>query len=165
MATALEGTESAAGSIRKVNYTHDAMIDLILARPDLSQGAIAKEFGYGQAWISRIFNSDAFQARLAARKTEVIDPSLVMTFEEKLKGLADQSLEIIAKKLEESPTLDGGLRALELSSKALGYGARQQNVAIQQNFVVALPQKAPSVEAWGSKYENVPFLSAEQVAG
>ena len=156
MATPLEGTESAAGAIARVSYTHDSMIDLIIANPAISQGAIAQHFGYTQAWVSRVFNSDAFQARLAARKTEIVDPQLVLTIDEKLKALASKSLDVVLEKLTVTNSAEMGLKALEITSKALGYGARQQNLNVQQNFVVALPPKAASAEEWAAAHGGGP---------
>lgn len=149
MATPLQGTVSAANAIDRVKYTHDAMIDLIIANPAISQNAIAQHFGYTPPWVSRVMNSDAFLARLAERKTEVIDPVLVASIEEKMRTLASKSLDVVLDKLSlPSPSVEVGLKALEITSKALGYGARQGNLAVQQNFVVALPAKAASAAEW-----------------
>lgn len=164
MSAPLEGTASAAGAIARVKYTHDALIDAMIANPAAKQGQLAKLFGYTESWISRIVNSDAFQARLAARKADIVDPVLTMTIDEKLKGLASQSLDILAEKLELTRSPDLAYKAAELSLKAAGYGARQQNVAVQQNFVVALPAKAASVEEWEAKFNGgVPLLTPDQV--
>ena len=148
MAEPLMGTESAAGAIQRVKYTHDALIDMIIANPAVSQGQLATAFGYTQGWLSRVMNSDAFQARLAARKMEVVDPQLVLSIDEKLRALASKSLDVVLDKLSVTQNPDTALKALEVTSKALGYGARQQNLNVQQNFVVALPPKAASAEEW-----------------
>lgn len=152
MATALQSTESAAGAIARVKYTHDAMIDLIIANPALTQNDLAKNFGYTVPWVSRIMNSDAFQARLAERKSELVDPSLVASIDEKLRALASKSLDVVLEKLTVTQSAEMGLKALEISSKALGYGARQQNLNVQQNFVVALPPKAASAADWAAAH-------------
>ena len=55
---------------RRVKYSHDAMIDLIIASPGIQQNTLAIHFGYTVGWISTIMQSDAFQAKLAARKDE-----------------------------------------------------------------------------------------------
>ena len=151
----LEGTASAQYAIARVKYSHDAMIDLILAQPAIKQGEIAKHFGYSPAWVSRIMNSDAFLARLAQRKSDIIDPTLVMTVEEKLRAVAAKSLEVVLDKLE-SPavTFDQALAASNMASKALGYGARERNLQVQTNFVVALPAKAESATGWAAKYSG-----------
>lgn len=152
MSKPLDGTESAANAIARVRYSHDAMIDMIVANPSVSQGELAAAFGYTQAWVSRVMNSDAFQARLAERKGDIVDPVLVASVEEKLRTLASKSLDVVLDKLETTKSADMGLKALEISTKALGYGARQSNLTVQQNFVVALPDKAPSEAAWAGRY-------------
>ena len=152
MAEPLMGTESAAGAIQRVKYTHDALIDMIIANPAVSQGQLATAFGYTQGWLSRVMNSDAFQARLAARKMEVVDPQLVLSIDEKLRALASKSLDVVLDKLAVTQNPDTALKALEVTSKALGYGARQQNLNVQQNFVVALPPKAASAEEWAATH-------------
>lgn len=138
--------------VDKVRYTHEAMIDLIIDQPSISQNEIAKYFGYSVGWISQIITSDAFQAKLAERRGELIDPMLVRSLEERFKGLATQSLEVVQKRLEATSDADLALKALEITTKALGYGARAQNVAIQQNFVVQAPTKAATIEDWSSEY-------------
>ena len=152
MAEPLMGTESAAGAIQRVKYTHDALIDMIIANPAVSQGQLATAFGYTQGWLSRVMNSDAFQARLAARKMEVVDPQLVLSIDEKLRALASKSLDVVLDKLAVTQNPDTALKALEVTSKALGYGARQQNLNVQQNFVVALPPKAASASEWAAAH-------------
>lgn len=149
----LQGTESAAAAIQRVHYTHDAMIDCILREPKITQGKLAEFFGYTQAWVSRILNSDAFQARLAQRKSELVDPTLALTIDERLRALATKSLDVLQEKLElPSATFDMALETAKVATKALGYGARQNNLQVQQNFVVALPPKAPSASEWAEKY-------------
>ena len=111
--------------IEKVRYSHDAMIDIILSNPSIHQSALAKYFGYTQAWVSTIMSSDAFQARLAQRREEVLDPALTLSIEERFRALSTRSLEVLMEKLAEpasqvSETL--ALRAAELGAKALGIG-------------------------------------------
>lgn len=150
--TPLQGTQSAQRAIARVNYSHDAMIDLLIAQPGITQGELAKHFGYTQAWVSRIRNSDAFLARLAQRKADIVDPAIALSVDEKLRAVAAKSLDVVLEKLEQVPTFDQAMEAAAMASKALGYGARQQNLNVQQNFVVALPQKAPSAGDWAAKY-------------
>lgn len=154
MTEPLQGTQSGANAIARVKYTHDAMIDLVVTNPGLSQGEIAKHFGYTQAWVSRIFASDAFQARLAARKEEIVNPVITASVQDRIQGLAMQSLEIIAEKLEATRNPDLALKAFELSTKAAGYGARQDKVQVQNNFVVALPPKVEDPTAWAAKHRG-----------
>lgn len=157
----LQGTESAANALGRVKYTHDAMIDIMIANPGANQGELAKTFGYTQAWVSRVCNSDAFLARLAERKKDLVDPAIAFSLDEKFRSLADTALDVVMEKLTVTRNPDTALKALELASKAMGYGARQQNLNVQQNFVVAMPGKAPSSEAWASVYApQSPALAA-----
>jgi hypothetical protein len=148
MATPLQSTESAANALGRVHYHHDAMIDLILAVPGISQGEIAKQFGHTQAWVSRIFCSDAFQARLAERKTELLDPTIIASLEERMRGVTMQSLDILAAKLEATQSAEMALQTLGVTTKALGFGARTNTPQVQNNFVVMVPEKSKSVSDW-----------------
>lgn len=154
MSAPLQGTQSAATAIARVKYSHDAMIDLIIANPMMTQGQIAQHFGYTQPWVSRIFNSDAFLARLAERKGDLVDPSISLTIDEKLRAVADRSLDVVLDKLSLTPTFDMAMKGLEVASKALGYGARKENAVVQNNFVVALPGKAESAQSWMEKHSG-----------
>ena len=152
MSEPLLGTASAANAIARVKYSHDAMIDLLIANPAISQNELAANFGYTVPWVSRIMNSDAFQARLALRKEELLDPVIVASIEEKFRALASKSLDVVLDKLSVTNSAELGLKALEISAKALGYGARQQNLSVQTNFVVALPAKAADADSWASAH-------------
>lgn len=166
MATPLQGTKTGEGAIARVRYTHDAMIDLILAQPDLKQHQIAGYFGYTEAWVSRVFGSDAFQARLAERKTELVDPTIVASLNEKITALAHQSLDILADKLQATKSADMALKSLELSTKALGMGARVGNQTnVQNNYVALMPEKATDEQAWATqaKQNAVPRITQPQV--
>ena len=111
------------GRLRRISYTHDAMIDLIIEQPELNQGQIAAHFGYTESWMSNIMASDAFQARMAARREEVIDPELKATIEERFRALVIQSLKVLQNKLNAPMVSDQvALRAAELGAKALGIG-------------------------------------------
>mgnify|MGYP003429802526 CR=1 FL=1 len=119
--------------ITKVSYSHDAMIDFIIADPTITQNALATKFGYTAGWVSQIIASDAFQARLAERTGELVDPTIRATVEEKFRGIVIRSLEILKEKLDR-PTAqipdNLALRSIELSSRALGYGARDSQPAV-----------------------------------
>lgn len=153
MATPLQGTESASNALQRVAYSHDALIDTMLANPFASQGDLARMFGYTQAWISRVINSDAFNARLAERKTELIDPTITATIEEGLKALASVSLNVLLDKLTLNQDENLALKTMEVTTKALGYGLKQPTMTpIQNNFVVALPERIQSAENWAQAY-------------
>lgn len=122
--------------IQKVNYSHDGMINLILANRGITQNEIARHFGYSASWVSQVMSSDAFQAKLLERAQEIEDPALKASVEDGLRGLISRSMEILKAKLDAEPDKipdQLAIRTLELSTRALGYGAREQTVAVQVN--------------------------------
>jgi hypothetical protein len=122
----------AARGISKVHYTHDAMINCIIADPCISQNELAAHFGYTAGWVSQVIASDSFQSRLAERTSELVDPTIRATVEDRFKGIVLRSLEILREKLDKpSHQIPDNLvlRSVELSSRALGYGAREAQPA------------------------------------
>jgi len=112
-------------SIQKVSYTHDAMIDMLISNPGISQGELAAHFGYTPAWISTIMSSDAFKEKLEARREEVVNPIIRVTMEDRFTAVVMKSLEVLQEKLEQPHTAvpdQLALQAAGLGAKALGKG-------------------------------------------
>lgn len=147
------GSGVKGNAIVQVSYTHDAMIDLILANPSINQNQIAKHFGYTPGWVSQVMSSDAFKNRLADRKNHLVDPLIAQELDAQLEGLARQAAANVRKRLEDNPN-DGNfaLRVLDMGTKALGFGARERGnsgpVVAPVQFLVVTPEKAASAEEW-----------------
>jgi DNA-binding MarR family transcriptional regulator len=112
-------------AIKRFNYSHDAMIDEILRNPSVTQNELAAAFGYTPSWVSLVISSDAFQERLTQRKSELVDPSIQASIEERFKALTRRSLEVLQEKLQQPATAipdQLALRAAELGAKALALG-------------------------------------------
>lgn len=155
-----KGYDQSHNRINKCRYSHEAMIDVIVANPSIKQNELAKTFDKSVPWVSRIIGSDAFQAALAKRREEVTDPYLIATIEERFKGLANQSLDILAEKLNSSQNADLALKALDVSVKALGFGARQGPGQLNQ-FVIQLPAKSTSPETWLSEASPIKQIGSD----
>lgn len=112
-------------TLQRVRYSHEAMADMLVADPTISQNSIAAYFGRSATWISIVMNSDAFQAFYSARKAELIDPELIATIRERLNALTVTSLRILQEKMmrpaNEVPD-NLVLKAAELGMKGLGLG-------------------------------------------
>tara|TARA_R110000868_G_scaffold215407_1_gene465501 strand:- start:2554 stop:3168 length:615 start_codon:yes stop_codon:yes gene_type:complete len=109
----------------KMRYTHEAMADLIISEPAISQNTLAATFGFTPGWVSTVINSDAFQALLATRREEIINPELIVTVRERFQAVTAQSLRILQDKLArpaDQVSDQLALRAAELGAKALGLG-------------------------------------------
>ena len=147
-----------------LNYSHEALADLIIAQPQLSNKELAGRFGKTPTWVSYVRNSGAFLAYLADRKDELIDPVLQQTVADRLNGLAAQSVDILMEKLQEDKVTDDlALECLKHSSKALGYGAKDTGNRTQiNNFVVAMPEKVRDPEEWARKYKGGTLEAGEK---
>ena len=160
MATPLPGSKHGY-PIKKLRYTHDAMIDVLIENPSIKQYELAEMFGVTKEWISMLCCSDAFQARLAVRKTEIVDPELVASMKQRMEVLARKSMAVLMEKLD-APTEDipasVALNALAISAKGIGLGGggggTQVNVdaRTQTHFVVAMPGKAATSKEWAAAY-------------
>jgi hypothetical protein len=110
----------------------------MIARPELTQGAMAAHFGYTEAWLSQIISSDAFQVRLAERREQLVDPAIRESLRVRFDSMVQRSLEILSEKLakpaNEVPD-QLALRAFELSTRAAGYGARVDPPRVQVNVL------------------------------
>jgi hypothetical protein len=139
------------GVLQKCSYTHDALIDLIIEQPQLDQNKLAAHFGYTPGWISNILASDAFQAKMALRREEVIDPFIRATIEERFRALVIRSLYVLQTKLNGSQVSDNvALRAAELGAQAHGIGgnapppppaAQDRLERLAQRLVALMPDR------------------------
>jgi len=160
----------------KMRYSHDAMVDMILANPHITQNQLAAHFGYTPAWVSTIMSSDAFKAKLQNRKEELVDPALLMTIEEKFKGLTERSLAVLAEKLSQPAQMipdNLALRAAELGAKALGIGGNAapapqhlhvDHLSLLANRLVDLNRPVPQTEPESSTFEGVANEIKQQAA-
>ena len=111
------------GLLQEIRYSHTDMIDYIIANPGISQNHLAARYGYSVGWISNVMASDAWNAAMSARRSEICDPVLVATVEERFKGIALLSLERLRMKLEAPNVSDNVvLKSVELGAKAIGIG-------------------------------------------
>lgn len=130
---------------------HEAIIDAIIAQPQVRAAALAAQFGYSVEGIRVLMRTDAFREKLAERKGEIVDPLLTASVEERLKSLADLSIQRLLEKLSANPSDRLVTDSVELSTRALGYGARQQPTAVN-NYIAVVPAVSPSPKAWEAQY-------------
>jgi len=110
---------------QKVEYTHEALIDLILLNPQAPNTELARHFGCSSGHIGMLRSSDAFQAKLAMRRASDITPLLREELEARMKAVANRSLQVLQEKLA-APAADISetlaLKAAEFGAKGLGMG-------------------------------------------
>lgn len=135
--------------IEKVRYTHDAIIDEILVDPAISQGELSRRFGFSQAWMSIVINSDAFKQRLAERKGVLVDPKITARVEERLESLANRALDRLLDRVESTVPLKP-LELVAIAKLGVGDRANRPAQAAQTNnlYVFTAPAVPDSSAEW-----------------
>ena len=105
-------------AIAKVSYNHEAMVNMIVAEPWISQNELARRFGMSASWISTIICSDLFQARLAARREDLVDPEVRSSLKLQFEGLLSRSMEVLRHKLDLEPDQVPDRLAVEVAKMA-----------------------------------------------
>lgn len=111
--------------IKRVRYSHEDCIDRILMSPSITQLELSQIYGVTPTWMSIVCNCDAFKAKLAERREELVDPALRTSLNERYGALAARSVEVLLEKLAQSPDKISDKLALEaaaLGAKATGLG-------------------------------------------
>ena len=116
--------------IKKVGYTHEAMINWMIENPDKFQKSAALYFGVTEGWLSKVVNSDAFRMQLSKRQ-EAVFTVIAAGIPEKLREATGVSLDRLTEKLR--ATGDGTfiLDAADTLLKASGFAPTSQRIAPQ----------------------------------
>lgn len=149
-------------AVAKTNYSHEDMIDFIIANPGCSQGKLAARYGYTQSWICQVMQSDAWQSLAAKRRTEIVDPVLLSSVNERFAAMTVRSLERLMEKLDAPVVSDNVvLKAVELGARAMGVGGNaapqppqgdhlsqlaERLIALQSNVRQGVTYEGTSVE-------------------
>jgi len=108
-------------------YTHAAMVDLMLARPDYTHAMLCAHFGRPSSWLASILASEAFQQTLDPVRHLVVDPALTATLHERYKALAIRTSNVMMDKLDSKEVTDFMvLKSGEIAMKALGMGTKTE---------------------------------------
>jgi hypothetical protein len=115
--------------ITKLTAAHDAMIDMILANPRITNEELAAQFDMTHTWVATLRHTSLFKRRMEDRREAVIDPLLIASIEEKIRAVTDMAVEHLLEKLT-AKTGDLSdqfvLRAAEFGSKAMGLGSGEK---------------------------------------
>lgn len=110
---------------QRINNAADALIDLIIAKPGATNEELGAVLGRTKQWVSLVKNSGLFKERLHLRKTELVDPLLIQSVEDRMQALTDRSLEILQEKLAQPAAVvpdSLALAAAQLGAKGMGLG-------------------------------------------
>ena len=104
-----------------VPYSHEAMIELMIANQGAQHKKLAAHFGKSTSWFASVLASDSFQLELDKRRDEIQDPTITATMEERFRSLTLRSLSVLHDKMDSKECSDLiVLKAAEIGVKALG---------------------------------------------
>ena len=129
---------SRPGPIQKLRYSHEAMIDLLITEPWISQNELADRFNMSASWISTIICSDLFQAKLAERRDQLVDPEIRMSLKTQFEGLLSRSMDILRTKLSASPESvpdQLAVQVAKMAGQSLGLGTHETRVSVHETHV------------------------------
>lgn len=148
----------------KLRPWHEAIIDMWLVEPQLTQNEICARLGKTPAWVSIIVNGDAFKHAMAERKAEILDPQVRASVEDRLKSVVSLAADKLADRIALGTVGNKELiAAIGVGTKGLGMGA---SVApVQQNNLYFLPPPGTpqSAEAWSAKARGEVVDAVERV--
>jgi len=84
---------------QRLNYSHEALVEQILANPTASNAELGAVFGRSKEWVSMVKNSGLFREQLAKKRNELMDPVLQANFEERIDMVALRAVEVLNEKL------------------------------------------------------------------
>ncbi len=105
-----------------LNHQYEAIIDYMLANPEMKKGALAEHFGFTAPYFSTLTGSDAFRMRLQYRRAE-FNKTLEHQVVSKLFSVTSKALDVVEDKLDDEE-VEGGfaLSAATATLRSLGFG-------------------------------------------
>lgn len=120
------------GELQKLSVKHDAIMQWLIANPQLSLSTCAIQFGITQAWLSTVIHSDIFQSKYRELLQGQYDER-ILPLRDKLVGVTARALDRVSEKLDTCEDPELLLDVASKGLKALGFGGGPK-VAIQNNF-------------------------------
>lgn len=121
---------------RPLGYRYEAVIDYMIANPNMTRGEIAEALGYTPAWFSTFTSSSAFRARYAFRRGEYVE-RLEDGVHAQVLEIAKKGAERVIGELDKGDECDPmfALDAQTRALKALGFAAPPSKSTVINNNV------------------------------
>lgn len=145
--------------IKKVSFTHEALILWLLENPHRALRDCAQYFNYSQAWLSTIIHSDAFQEQLRLRQREFAALTGI-DIRNKMMAATDVALEGLTRHLEKTEDPEFLLDAADKLLHRMGYapasarnpaGAVINQTNVQNNITVSSSELKEARELLSSR--------------
>lgn len=159
-------------SPQKLNYSHQALVEQIIANPAATNQQLGDVFGRSAQWVILVKSSDMFKEVYAARAKELFDPLMTASIGDRLEMMTSRSLEILNEKLAR-PAADVpdnlALAAAALGAKGMALGGFSSRPApppeapqadrIERLAHRLLHLNAPSGEVVEANFREVPVVA------
>lgn len=143
---------------------YDTIVDAMIEKPNGTLIELGKTVGFSTNWVSMVTSTDMFKLKLAARRKELGLDELIIDAQRRAEALLNQSLEVVADKLEtlQDISLNEALDVASAMGKLLGMGNNKNaQVVNTNNFVVHVPPVISDSEAWRKQYAPQTILEAD----
>lgn len=135
---------------------HEAVIDMMIADPTLTQKDIAARLNKTEGWLSIVRNSDGFKKLYAERKAEIVDPLLIASTEDRLTAVVDRASEEFLRRVDLGQVANKDLvAAMRAGTAALGMGGSSSPTMQQNLYVIPAPSHPHTIDAWKAKVAEV----------
>lgn len=111
--------------VRRLSHTHKAIMEFMIANPEMSNDNVAAQFGYTPTWLSQLVHSDLFQMELKYWQDLGLCEA-TLGIKDRLNDVAHQSLERLQRRLStigDQIPVDSLVDISEMALKSLGFGA------------------------------------------
>lgn len=145
-----------------LTYTHQAVIDEILANPLIERKELADKFGVSENWMKKVINSDAFQTVLDKRREQIVNPIISQTVQERLRGVTNSAIDLLQTRLDAGHVKNE--EAIEIAKMGLetqGLLGNAKAVAGNNQFVIMMPPPQATTEAWVEQAKEEGISDAE----
>lgn len=155
-----------SNQIQKLNFTHERILDWLLQNPDKSMRECADTFGYTQAWLSTVVNSDAFQVQWKALSGNV-HSRVVADVPARMQRIAEVALDKLADAVASSEDKDFILETSDKILHRMGYapkasGAKANGVMVVNNtFTVSAGDLAEARGNFGRVEKEIDMPAGE----
>lgn len=114
--------------VAKLTHRHRAIMEYMIANPEVPMADIAKLFNVTLPWLSSLVHSELFQMELSYLQ-DVAFSDVVVSIKDRLNNLAHTSLKRLQERLEVGAvTNDTLVDVSELALKSLGFGPKPQGL-------------------------------------
>ncbi len=139
--------------VKNIRNAHMIIIEKLLSEPGITITKLASVTGYSRQWLHKLMSSDAFEAKLAEKQKAMIEPIILETIADRIKGLTSRTIEILEERMEsDKVSVDTALNVLGLTTKVLGMGQEKKANGPTNNFIVHVPAQMVNAKDWASQH-------------